>query len=142
MQQQGSGNPPNGYDINPMMMQALSEIQPEQLPMMLMSNPEMFPEKNRNVFWKIGKNTLQLTGLGFVAGCAINIGIKRVNIKFLNLPAYVRLPARLFLFAVPYGLLFGKLNDNFDKLNDNFADIHLKLMRLQRTGNIQQYMGA
>jgi hypothetical protein len=36
-------NAPNAYDINPMMMQALNDIQPEQLPMMMIQAPEMFP---------------------------------------------------------------------------------------------------
>ena len=37
------GPPPNANDMNPMLMQALSSLQPEQFPMVMMSNPEMFP---------------------------------------------------------------------------------------------------
>lgn len=36
---QQKGQAPNAYEINPMMMQALDQITPEKLPMMLMQNP-------------------------------------------------------------------------------------------------------
>jgi hypothetical protein len=47
---------------------------------------------------------------GFVAGSVLNILVKKVYIKFLAFPVFVRIPIRLGIFAIPFGLLYGKLN--------------------------------
>jgi hypothetical protein len=75
-----------------------------------MSNSELVPEKHAKAIKKAVKNLATLSFGGFVAGSLCNILIKKVYIKFLAFPAYTRLPLRLGLFALPFGLLYGKLN--------------------------------
>lgn len=65
--------------------------------------------------------------------------MKKVYIKFLAFPTYVRLPIRLGIFAIPFGLLYGKLNENAENIGENLATIHMKLKRLRKTGNIEEY---
>lgn len=76
---------------------------------MLMSNPELVPEKHAKAIKKAVKNLGGFTLGGIVAGSICNILIKKVYIKFLAFPIYVRLPVRVGLFALPFGLLYGKL---------------------------------
>lgn len=82
--------------------------------MMLLQSPELVPEKHGKAIKKAAKNLGTYAFGGLVAGSMINILIKKVYINFLALPIYVRLPARLGLFALPFGLLYGKLSENAD----------------------------
>jgi len=80
--------------------------------MMLMSNPELVPEKHAKAIKKAVKNLGTLAFGGLVVGSVLNILVKKVYIKFLAFPIYTRLPLRLGIFAIPFGLLYGKLNEN------------------------------
>lgn len=72
----------------------------------------------------------------------MNLTIKKVNIKFLGLPNYIRLPARLALFTFPFAMVYEQIDSKIDIINRNFADIEMKIKRLERTGNMKQYMEA
>ena len=61
---------------------------------------------------KAVKNMGTLAFGGFVAGSVLNILVKKVYIKFLAFPVFVRIPLRLGIFGIPFGLLYGKLNEN------------------------------
>jgi hypothetical protein len=73
---------------------------------------------------------------GIFVGTFLNIMVKNVYIKFLAFPAYLRLPLRLGIFAIPFGFMYGKINENMETVGENFATIHMKLLRLRKTGNI------
>ena len=59
---------------------------------------------------KAFKNLTTYSIGGVAAGSFLNIMVKNVYIKFLAFPTYVRIPLRLGIFAIPFGLLYGKLN--------------------------------
>jgi hypothetical protein len=78
--------------------------------MILMSNPELVPSKHLNAMKKALKNLSTYSVGAIVAGSFLNIMVKNVYIKFLAFPVYTRIPLRLGLFAIPFGLLYGKIN--------------------------------
>lgn len=84
--------------------------------MILISNPELVPEKHSKAIKKSVKNAATLCFGGFVAGVALNLLIKKVYIKFLAFPVYTRIPLRLGIFAIPFGLLYGKINENGENI--------------------------
>lgn len=47
---------------------------------------------------------------GFFVGSILNILVKKVYIKFLAFPIFVGIPLRIGIYALPFGLLYGKLN--------------------------------
>ena len=108
---------PNAYEANPMMMEMLGEITPDQLPMFLMSNPELVPEKYSKRFHKNITSLGTCLAFGSIAGIVANVQVKRISLKFLTLPAYVRFPARLGIFALPFGLMYPKMSTNFEELS-------------------------
>jgi len=78
--------------------------------MMLLQNPELIPEKHSKAIKKAAKNLGTLSFGGLVVGGIANILIKKVYIKFLAFPFYTRLPLRLVVLGLPFGILYGKLN--------------------------------
>ena len=48
----------------------------------------------------------------FLVGSFLNIGIKKVYMKFLSFPIYVRIPLRLTLFSLPFLAMYGKFNEH------------------------------
>ena len=111
--QQPQQGMPNGYDMNPMMMEALGDITPDQLPMFLMGNPEMVPAAYSKKIHKSLMNLASYVTLGVIAGSVANVQIKRVYLNFLKWPIYARLPVRLAVFALPFGAMYPKINSNF-----------------------------
>lgn len=69
-------------------------------------NQELVSENYKKRFTKTGKTIFNYCILGFCGGIALNYGIKKFYLNFLKLPLYVRIPVRLFLFAVPLGGLY------------------------------------
>jgi hypothetical protein len=51
--------------------------------------------------------------LSCVGGIACNVAIKRVYMKFLLWPKPIIFVGRICLFALPFGLLSGKINENY-----------------------------
>lgn len=84
--------------------------------MLLMSNPELVPEKHMKAIRKSVKNGATIAFGGLVAGSVLNLLVKKVYIKFLAFPTYVRIPLRLGIFALPFGLLYGKLMENGENI--------------------------
>ena len=48
----------------------------------------------------------------FLVGSFLNIGIKKVYMKFLAFPIYLRIPLRLTLFSLPFLAMYGKFNEH------------------------------
>jgi hypothetical protein len=46
------------------------------------------------------------------------------------------LPLRLGIFGLIFGAAYGKINENMETVGENLATIHMKLLRLRKTGNI------
>jgi hypothetical protein len=59
---------------------------------------------------KAFKNLTTYSIAAIAAGSFLNIMVKKAYIKFLAFPVYTRIPLRLGIFAIPFGLLYGKLN--------------------------------
>jgi hypothetical protein len=83
-----------------------------------------------------------LAGGATFAGFMLNVGVKRVSIKFLALPLYLRLPMRVILFGAPFGAMYGQFDNNITVLNNNFEEVYTKLLIFKKTGDIRQYMGG
>jgi len=73
--------------------------------------PFMLLQKDTQRIEKVGQKFLSTAGLGALAGIILNVQIKRVNMNFLKLPFFVRLPIRLAIFALPFGLLFPRIKE-------------------------------
>ena len=117
----------------------LGEITPQNLPMFLMSNPELVPGKYAKKFQKSITNLGTYLVFGTVGGITANVQIKRLSMKFLRLPGFVRLPMRLGIFALPFGLLYPKISHNMEDLTQTLFRVHLKILKLHKTGNIHEY---
>jgi hypothetical protein len=89
---------------------------------------------------KVIKKSLKNLGTfaigGIFFGTFLNVMAKNVSIKFLALPSYIRLPLRLGIFALPFGPMYGKINENMETVGENLSTVYMKLLRLRKTGNI------
>ena len=72
-----------------------------------------------------------------ITGTALNITATRTIPTFLILPTYVRLPLRLAIFAVPFGLMYGKLSHYYNSGNEMVEEQFVKIQKFRRTGNIE-----
>ena len=138
-QQQGKGKVPNAYDINPGLMQGLAEVNPDNLVGFLYSNPELTPEHFKKSFVKNIKGFFTLLGADIVGGIALNMVLTRVIPSMLILPNYARLPLRLAVFCLPAGASYPTLARHRDTHEDMIESQFLKIQRLRRTGNIEEY---
>lgn len=138
----GKGKVPNAYDVNPMMMEQFDQITPENFVQFMMGNPEIVSEKFRKAYWKNTKTLGIFTGLCTIGGFATNIIITRTIPSFLILPKLVRLPLRLVIFALPFAACYSKLSHHYEVGNEMVEDQFLKIQRLKRTGNIEEYFAA
>ena len=81
---------------------------------------------------------LVLLGVGcFAAGVISNVMLKKISINFLKLHWSLRYPIRLTILALPYAIMYPKINNNLIVLNDIYVKCCMKLERLKKTGNIQ-----
>jgi hypothetical protein len=48
----------------------------------------------------------------FIVGSFLNVGIKKVYMKFLAFPIYARIPLRLALFSLPFLAMYSKFNEH------------------------------
>ena len=85
--------------------------------MFLLSNPELVPSAYQKRFSKSMLNLGTYLVFGIIAGVFANVQVKRISMKFLTLPVFVRLPLRLCIFALPFGLMFPKIDQNFNIMN-------------------------
>lgn len=112
------GKVPNAYEVNPRLMEELSQITPENFVPFILQNPEAVPEAFRKAYWRNVKNFGLLMGANFVAGCGINMVITRTYPKFLTLPNWSRLPLRLLILSSPFLLCYGKLSAMYYRSTD------------------------
>lgn len=65
--------------------------------------------------------------------------LTRVTPKILILPTPIRLPLRLAVMAIPFGATYPKLNKDLQVYDDMLENQFLKIQRLRKTGNIEEY---
>lgn len=104
------GPPPGGIPVDPMTAQMLAAITPLNLPYFMLSNPEFVEEKDFGNFKKAAKNLVKYALGASLVGITLNVQAKRVSEKIVKLPAYVRLPLRLGLFALPFAFVTQLVN--------------------------------
>ena len=136
---EGKSKAPNAYDINPMMMDQLGQITPENFGQFMMGNPEIVPDKFRKAYWKNLKTLGLLIGGSSISGIGLNMIVTRTFSKVLIMPRWMSIPLRLFIFAVPFGVLSPKLSSLYNEGNEMIEDQFIKIQRLRRTGNIDEY---
>lgn len=85
------------------------------------------------------KSFVTQLGINTVGGVAVNMVVTRVVPRILILPTYIRIPVRLFLFGAPFALTYGKLSNNVQTYDDMIEDQYIKLQKLRKTGNIEEY---
>lgn len=128
---------PNAYDVNPMMMEALHQITPFNLPMFLMTNPE-FVSVNDTVTFKKSLSSMSKYALGaLIAGITFNVQAKRVYPGIVSLPFYTRLPLRLIILGIPFGLINSFLIKDIDRLNQLNHKYYIRIVKFRRTGNME-----
>jgi len=101
-EKKGKAKIPNGYDLNPQLMEQLSVISPENLFQFMMGNPEIVPDSFNKKYWKNAKSFGMLSALCGVGGFIINMVATRALPKILILPTYARIPLRFVLFGLPF----------------------------------------
>jgi hypothetical protein len=109
------------------------------MPGFLFSNPEIVPEKFRKDFFRHIKTFFTVIGLNIVGGVALNMIMTRVTPKILILPTSIRLPLRLAVMAIPFGATYPKLRNDLQVYDDMLENQFLKIQRLRKTGNIEEY---
>lgn len=135
----GKGKVPNAYEVNPMLMEQMDQITPENFVQFMMGNPEIVGEKFRKTYWKNFKTLGIFTGLCTIGGFASNIAVTRFLPNFLILPKIVKIPLRLAIFALPFAVCYPKLAHHYELGNEMVEDQFLKIQRFRRTGNIEEY---
>lgn len=71
-----------------------------------------------------------------ICGITINVQSKRVYPGIVSLPAYTRLPLRLALLGIPFGLINSYLIKEIDKLNHLNHKYFIRIVKFRRTGNM------
>ena len=130
------GKVPNANEINPMLMDQLGQVTPENFIQFMMGNPEIVPETFRKAYWKNIKGFGTLMGLSAVGGTAFNMVVTRAYPRFLILSNWSRIPLRFAIFAMPFVACYPKLNYLYTTGNDMVEDQFIKIQRFRRTGNI------
>ena len=85
------------------------------------------------------KSFATLLGVCTVTGFAINLIITRTFPRFLIISNFARIPLRFGIFGLPFGVLYPKLNGYYEEGNEMVEDQFIKIQRLRRTGNINEY---
>ena len=101
-----------------------------------MGNPALVSTKDQKMFSKCMTNLAGLFLFGTITGIFANIQVKRLSLKFLTLPKYVRYPLRLGIFALPFALIFPKVQSDVGKINEATFRIYQGIIKLRKTGNI------
>ena len=105
----------------------------------MMQNPEIVPEKFRKSYWKTIKSFTLMLGGCSIGGLAINMTVTRMFPRYLTLNPFMRLPGRLAIFSLPFLVSYFKLEEYNNKRNDMVEEQFIKIQRLRRTGNIEEY---
>ena len=76
--------------------------------------PFMLKPQDITVLEKGSQKLFTLLGASFSLGVIANIQIKRVYMNFLKWPIFARIPIRLGIMAIPFGLLHKPLTEKAD----------------------------
>ncbi len=95
---------PSAFD-NPMMIEQLKEIvqfDDYQFMVFAFTNSMIVPPHLNQKMHKSVKKLGTYTAFSIIGGSTLNLLVKKVWFKFLELPSIVRIPARFGIFGLPF----------------------------------------
>lgn len=129
-----------GLVMQPEALQMLAQVQGfDLLALFYMQMPFMMLEKDKIMLEKGGQNLIKYALLGLTVGVVANVQLKRLPVRFLERPWFVRYPVRIATMMLPFALLAQPIMKAGDDILNTVIGMERRKARLVRNRDLEEY---